>query len=76
MAEPHDAQTPPEQLGTVDHHLAYLKLGFIAAQYAAVATQAAPVETRLEQGFNIVMTSPVRSTDALTRGRQVAGRTD
>ena len=41
MAEPHDAQTPPEQLGTVDHHLAYLRLGFIAAQYAALATQAA-----------------------------------
>jgi 2-keto-3-deoxy-L-rhamnonate aldolase RhmA len=43
---------------------------------ATVATQATPVETRLEQGFNIVMTSPVRSTDALTRGRQAAGRTD
>jgi DNA replication protein len=41
MAEPHDAQTPQEQLGTVDHHLAYLRLGFIAAQYAALATQAA-----------------------------------
>ena len=41
MAEPNDAQTPPEQLGTVDHHLAYLKLGFIAEQYAALATQAA-----------------------------------
>jgi hypothetical protein len=23
MAEPHDAQTPPEPLGTVDPHLAY-----------------------------------------------------
>jgi len=41
MAEPHDAQTSPEQLGTVDHHLAYLRLGFSAAQYAALATQAA-----------------------------------
>jgi DNA replication protein DnaC len=41
MAEHHDAQTPPEHLGTVDYHLAYLKLGFIAAQYAALATQAA-----------------------------------
>jgi DNA replication protein DnaC len=41
MAEHNDAQTPPEQLGTVDHHLAYLKLGFIAEQYAALATQAA-----------------------------------
>ena len=41
MTKPHDAQTPPEPLGTLDHHLAYLKLGFIAAQYATVATQAA-----------------------------------
>ena len=41
MAEPHDTQTPPEQLGTVDPHLAYLKLGFIAEPYAALATQAA-----------------------------------
>jgi len=41
MAEPHDTQTPPKQLATLDHHLAYLKLGFIAAQYAAVATPAA-----------------------------------
>ena len=41
MAEHHAAQTPPEQLGTVDHHLAKLQLGFIAAQYAALATQAA-----------------------------------
>jgi len=40
MAEPHDAQTPPTQLGTLDHHLAYLKLGFIAEQYAALAKQA------------------------------------
>jgi DNA replication protein DnaC len=41
IAEPHDAQTPPEQLGTVEHHLVYLKLGFIAEQYAGLATQAA-----------------------------------
>ena len=41
MAELHDAQTLPEHLGTVDHPLAYLKLGFIAEQYAALATQAA-----------------------------------
>src|SRR5262245_21162605 len=41
MAEPHDAQKPCEQLGTVDQHLTYLKLGFIAEQYAALATQAA-----------------------------------
>ena len=40
MAEPNDAQTPPTQLGTIDHHLAYLKLGFIAEQYAALAKQA------------------------------------
>jgi len=41
MAEHNDTQTPPEQLDTVDHHLAYLKLGLIAEQYAALATQAA-----------------------------------
>jgi DNA replication protein DnaC len=40
MAEPNDAQTPPPPLGTIDHHLAYLKLGFIAEQYAALAKQA------------------------------------
>jgi len=42
MAEIHNAQTPPEPLGTLAHHLAYWKWGCIAAQYAAVATQAAP----------------------------------
>ena len=41
MAEPNDAQTPPTQLGTIDHHLAYLKLSFIAEQYAELAQQAA-----------------------------------
>jgi hypothetical protein len=40
MAEHNDAQTP-EQRGTIDHHLASLKLGFIAEQYAALAKQAA-----------------------------------
>ena len=42
MAEHNDAQTPPGQLGTLEHHLAYLKLGFIAEQYAALAKHAAP----------------------------------
>jgi DNA replication protein DnaC len=42
MAEHNDAPPPPGQLGTLEHHLAYLKLGFIAEQYAALATQAAP----------------------------------
>ena len=41
MAEHNDLQAPPEQRGTVDHHLAYLKLGFIAEQYAALAKHAA-----------------------------------
>jgi DNA replication protein DnaC len=57
MAEPNDAQTPPEQLGTVNHHLASLKLGLIAEHSAALATQAAhkawsPVDdlTRLLEG--------------------------
>lgn len=42
---------------------------------ATVATAAAPADVRLEQGFRIVMVSPTRSFDALTRGRQAAGRT-
>ena len=41
MAEHNDLQAPPEQLGTIEHHLAYLKLSFIAEQYAALAKQAA-----------------------------------
>ena len=36
----------------------------------------ADVETRLEQGFRIIMTPPARSLDALARGRRAAGRTD
>jgi hypothetical protein len=32
------------------------------------------VETRLEQGFRIVITPPTRSLDNLHRGRQAAGR--
>ena len=40
MAEHNDAQTP-EPRGTIDHHLASLKLGFIAEQYAALAQHAA-----------------------------------
>jgi DNA replication protein DnaC len=41
MSEHHDTQTPPAQLGTIEHHLAYLKLGFMAEQYAVLAKQAA-----------------------------------
>ena len=41
MAEYNDLQAPPEGLGAVDHHLAYLKLSFIAEQYAELANQAA-----------------------------------
>jgi len=41
MAEHNELQVPPEQLSTVDHHLAYLKLCFIAEQYAALAKHAA-----------------------------------
>ena len=37
-------------------------------------TPAASVETRLEQGFRIVITPPTRSLDSLDRGRQAAGR--
>jgi hypothetical protein len=41
MAEHNDLRVPPAQLGTVDHHLAYLKRAFIAEQYATLAKQAA-----------------------------------
>ncbi len=41
MAEHQDLQAPPERLGAVDHHLASLKLSFIAEQYAELATHAA-----------------------------------
>jgi DNA replication protein DnaC len=41
MAEPTNLPTPPERLGDVDAQLAYLKLPFIAAQYAALAKDAA-----------------------------------
>ncbi|HSX79416.1 MAG TPA: ATP-binding protein, partial [Candidatus Saccharimonadia bacterium] len=41
MAEPNDLQGAPEALGPIDQHLAYLKLAFIAEQYAPFATQAA-----------------------------------
>jgi 2-keto-3-deoxy-L-rhamnonate aldolase RhmA len=36
----------------------------------------ADVATRLAQGFQIIIVPPSRSMEALTRGRQVAGRTD
>jgi hypothetical protein len=35
----------------------------------------ADIETRLEQGFRIIMTPPVRSMARLQRGREAAGRT-
>jgi len=41
MTEHTDLPAPPEQLGDVDTHLAYLQLSFIAAPYAALATDAA-----------------------------------
>ena len=40
MAEHHTLQVPPEALGAIEHHLAYLKLSFIAEQYASWAKQA------------------------------------
>jgi DNA replication protein DnaC len=40
MAEPHDLQVPPEALGAIERHLAYLKLSFIAEQYADLAKHA------------------------------------
>jgi DNA replication protein DnaC len=41
MAEHNTLQVPPETLGAIEHHLAYLKLSFIAEQYATLAKQAA-----------------------------------
>lgn len=41
MAEHNDLQRPPEELGAIDHHLAYLKRAFIAEQYAELAKHAA-----------------------------------
>ncbi len=41
MAEPNDLQVPPEALGAIERHLAYLKLSFIAEQYADLAKHAA-----------------------------------
>jgi 4-hydroxy-2-oxoheptanedioate aldolase len=41
---------------------------------ATGTTPAAGMETRLEQGFRIVITPPTRSLDNLHRGRQAAGR--
>src|SRR5947208_3091806 len=40
MAEPNDLQVPPEALGAIERHLAYLKLSFIAEQYADLAKHA------------------------------------
>jgi DNA replication protein DnaC len=41
MAEPNDLQVPPETLGALERHLAYLKLSWMAAQYADLAQHAA-----------------------------------
>jgi len=41
MAEHPTLQGPPEAQGAIEHHLAYLKLTFIAEQYATLAKQAA-----------------------------------
>ena len=41
MAEPNDLQVPPEALGAIERHLTYLKLSFIAEQYAELAKHAA-----------------------------------
>ena len=41
MADSKPPQPSPTSLSNVDHHLAYLKLAFIAEQYAPLANQAA-----------------------------------
>jgi hypothetical protein len=51
MAEHQDLQAPPERLGDVDHHLAYLKLSLIAEQYAALAKHAAQLLIDTINGF-------------------------
>jgi 2-keto-3-deoxy-L-rhamnonate aldolase RhmA len=43
---------------------------------ATGTTPSASVETRLEQGFRIVITAPTRSMDGLQRGLKAAGRTN
>jgi DNA replication protein DnaC len=44
MAEHNTRQVPPEGRGALEHHLAYLKLSYMAEQYATLATQAAQKE--------------------------------
>lgn len=43
---------------------------------ATGTTPSADVETRMTQGFRVVMTPPTRVMDGLNRGRQAAGRTE
>ena len=63
-----------------DVEAAVLKILTICKEFgvpcATVATPSASVETRLEQGFRIVMVPQPRSLEALARGRQAAGRTE
>ena len=40
MAEPNELQVPPEALGPIEPHLAYLQLSFIAEHYAELAKHA------------------------------------
>ena len=42
---------------------------------AVGVSPSADIETRLEQGFRIIMTPPVRSMARLHRGREASGRT-
>lgn len=43
---------------------------------ATGTTPSVNVETRVAQGFRIIMTPPTRTMDGLNRGRQVAWRQD
>ncbi len=63
-----------------DVETALLKILAICKEFGVpCATAVSPtvdVNTRLEQGFRIVMVPPTRSMDTLTRGRHAAGRND
>ena len=41
MSESKDIHASTKPLSDIDHHITYLKLSFIADQYAPLATQAA-----------------------------------
>src|SRR5215467_1507924 len=63
-----------------DVEAALLKILAVCKEYdvpcATGVSPTADVATRLDQGFRIIIVPPGRSMEALTRGRNAAGRTD